>query len=166
MHVFVLALRRLRGPLITLISVYAVAVLGLTLIPGVDEDGNPAGVDFFHAFYFVSFMGSTIGFGELPHPFTAAQRLWVTLCIYFSVIAWLYAIGRGIALAQEPAFRHALTQGTFERTVRSIQDHFYIVCGYGDTGRLLVEGFTERGAPSGNRQKPRAQGRCQESVGE
>jgi Trk K+ transport system NAD-binding subunit len=145
MYVFFLALRRLRGPLITLISVYAVAVLGLTLIPGVDETGNPAQMNFFNAFYFVSFMGSTIGFGELPYPFTAGQRLWVTVCIYFSVVAWLYTIGRAIALAQEPAFRQALTEGTFERAVDRIHDPFYIVCGYGDTGRLLVDGFIERG---------------------
>lgn len=145
MHVFVLALRRMRGPLITLISVYAVAVLGLTLIPGVDGDGNPARMDFFHAFYFVSFMGSTIGFGELPYPFTAGQRMWVTVCIYFSVVAWLYTIGRAVALAQEPAFRQALTHGAFERAVDRIHDPFYIICGYGDTGRLLVEGFTARG---------------------
>lgn len=145
MHFFFLALRRLRGPLITLISVYAVAVLGLTLIPGVDETGNPARMNFFNAFYFVSFMGSTIGFGELPYPFTAGQRLWVTVCIYFSVVAWLYTIGRALALVQEPAFRQALTEGTFERAVDRIHDPFYIVCGYGDTGRLLVDGFIERG---------------------
>jgi hypothetical protein len=59
----------------------------------------------FHAFYFVSFMGSTIEFGEIPYTFTDAQRMWVLVCIYFSVVAWLYAIARGIALAQDPAFR-------------------------------------------------------------
>lgn len=145
MPVFFLALRRLRGPLITLICVYTIAVLGLTLIPGVDADGNPWRMDFFHAFYFVSFMGSTIGFGEIPYPFTGGQRLWVTLCIYFSVVAWLYAIGRTIALSQEPAFRQAITRGTFEHSVRRLYESFYIICGYGDTGRLLVQGFTTRG---------------------
>ncbi|MDJ0956710.1 MAG: NAD-binding protein, partial [Arenicellales bacterium] len=142
MPVFFLALRRLRGPLITLICVYAVAVLGLTLIPGVDSNGNPWRMDFFHAFYFVSFMGSTIGFGEIPYPFTDAQRLWVLVCIYFSVVAWLYAIGRAITLAQEPAFRQAVTYGTFEHAVKRIGESFYIICGYGDTGRLLVRGFS------------------------
>ena len=142
MPVIFLALRRLRGPLITLICVYAVAVLGLTLIPGVDNDGNPWRMDFFHAFYFVSFMGSTIGFGEIPYPFTAGQRLWVLVCIYFSVFAWLYAIGRVIALVQEPAFRHAVTYASFEGAVKRIDGPFYIICGYGDTGRLLVRGFT------------------------
>ena len=142
MPVFFLALRRLRGPLITLICVYAVAVLGLTLIPGIDSNGNPWRMDFFHAFYFVSFMGSTIGFGEIPYPFTDTQRLWVLVCIYFSVVAWLYAIGRAITLAQEPAFRQAVTYGAFEHAVKRIGEPFYIICGYGDTGRLLVRGFS------------------------
>ncbi len=143
MPVFFLALRRLRGPLITLISVYAIAVFGLTLIPGVDSNGNPWRMDFLHAFYFVSFMGSTIGFGEIPYPFTEGQRLWVLVCIYFSVVAWLYTIGRAITLAQEPAFRQAVTYGTFENAVRRIDGPFYIICGYGDTGRLLVRGFIQ-----------------------
>ena len=84
-------LRRLRLPLTILIGVYAVSVLGFVLIPGVDDQGQIWRMDFFHAFYFVSFMGSTIGFGEIPYPFTGAQRMWTLVCIYATVIAWLYA---------------------------------------------------------------------------
>ena len=57
---------------------------------------------FFDAFYFMSYTASTIGFGELPHPFTEAQRLWVTISIYLTVIGWAYAIGSLLALFQEP----------------------------------------------------------------
>jgi Trk K+ transport system NAD-binding subunit len=138
-------LRRLRGPLIILILVYAVAVLGMVLIPGVDDQGNPWRMNFFHAFYFVSFMGSTIGFGEIPYPFTDAQRFWVLISIYFSVFAWLYAIGRSLALLQDPAFRHAITHASFRRSVRNLREPFYLVCGYGDTGRILTQGLTQRG---------------------
>jgi Trk K+ transport system NAD-binding subunit len=140
-----LLLRRLRGPLIVLILVYAIAVLGLVLIPGVDARGEPWRMSFFHAFYFVSFMGSTIGFGEIPHPFTDAQRFWVLLSIYFSVFAWLYAIGRSLALLQDPAFRHAITHASFQRSVRNLREPFYLVCGYGDTGRGLTRGLTRQG---------------------
>ncbi len=127
-NVFFLALRRLRGPLITLICVYAISVLGLVLIPGQDAEGNPWQMDFFHAFYFVSFMGSTIGFGELPYPFTDNQRMWVLLCIYFTVFTWLYAIGRVLTLMQEPAFRQALTYSAFRRNVKRVVEPFYLVC--------------------------------------
>jgi Trk K+ transport system NAD-binding subunit len=102
-------------------------------------------MDFFHAFYFVSFMGSTIGFGELPYPFTDEQRLWVLICIYISVFAWLYAIGTALAMVQDPAFRYAVTQNAFARSVRRIVEPFYLVCGYGDTGQLLVQGLIARG---------------------
>lgn len=140
-----LTLRRLRGPLIILILVYAIAVFGLVLIPGVDDQGEPWRMSFFHAFYFVSFMGSTIGFGEIPYPFTDVQRFWVLISIYFSVFAWLYAIGRSIALIQDPALRHAVTHATFQRSVRHLREPFYLVCGYGDTGRILTQGLIERG---------------------
>ena len=47
-------------------------------------------------------------FGELPNPFTAAQRLWVTVSIYLTVIGWAYAIGSLLSLLQDRAFRQAL----------------------------------------------------------
>lgn len=143
--VMFLMLRRLRGPLIILILVYALAVIGMVLIPGVDDQGEPWRMSFFHAFYFVSFMGSTIGFGEIPYEFTDAQRFWVLGSIYFSVFAWLYAIGRSLALLQDPAFRHAITHAGFRHAVRKLREPFYLVCGYGDTGRTLTRGLTHRG---------------------
>jgi len=146
--VMFLMLRRLRGPLIVLILVYAIAVLGMVLIPGVDDQGEPWRMSFFHAFYFVSFMGSTIGFGEIPYPFTDAQRFWVLASIYFSVFAWLYAIGRSLALLQDPAFRHAITHAGFRHSVRRLREPFYLVCGYGDTGRILTHGLTRQGIRS------------------
>jgi voltage-gated potassium channel len=63
--VFVI-LRRMRAPLIILIFIFAVSVLGLTLIPGQDADGQPWRMGFFDAFYFMSYTATTIGFGELP----------------------------------------------------------------------------------------------------
>ena len=82
-----LLLRRLRLPLIALISVYAVAIFGFTLLPGVDPEGNDWKMSFFHAFYFVSFVGPTIGLGEIPYPFSDAQRLWAAISMYCTVVA-------------------------------------------------------------------------------
>ncbi len=140
-----LVFRRMRAPLLVLIGAYAVAILGFVLIPGVDDAGRPWRMDFFHALYFVSYMSTTIGFGELPHPFTDAQRLWTTVTIYLSVTAWLYAAGNILALVQDPAFKEALTRGSFARSVRRLGEPFYLVCGYGDTGGLLVHALLDRG---------------------
>ena len=49
----------------------------------------------------MSYTATTIGFGELPWPFTADQRLWVTFSIYLSVIGWAYAIGSLLTLLQD-----------------------------------------------------------------
>jgi voltage-gated potassium channel len=138
-------LRRIHVPLIVLICVYAVAILGFVLIPGLDDKGQPWHMGFFHAFYFVSFLGTTIGLGEIPYPFTDAQRLWATACIYGTVIAWLYAIGAALSLLQDPAFQSILRDSAFRRAVRRITEPFYLVCGYGDTGSMLVRALAEAG---------------------
>src|SRR3954451_25401867 len=88
-----LILRRMRTPLIVLIVIFAVSVLGLTVIPGQDPAGRTSRMGFFDAFYFMSYTASTIGFGELPYPFTYSQRMWVTISICLTVIGWAYAIG-------------------------------------------------------------------------
>ncbi|HMY82021.1 MAG TPA: ion channel, partial [Agitococcus sp.] len=64
---FFIALRRLRFPIIALICSYAISVTGLVLIEGVDGNGNPAPMSWFHAFYFMSYTATTIGFGEIPY---------------------------------------------------------------------------------------------------
>ncbi|MDH3376298.1 MAG: NAD-binding protein [Gammaproteobacteria bacterium] len=144
-NIIFLILRRMRLPLVLLVSVYALSVLGLVLIPGLDDQGNPWHMDFFHAFYFVSFMGSTIGFGEIPYAFTDAQRMWVVFTIYIAVVAWLYTIGTMISLIQTPAFQSAVTRNAFIRGTRRIRSAFFLICGYGDTGELLVDTLTDRG---------------------
>jgi len=141
-------LRRLRVPLLVLIAVYAVSTLGLVLIPGVDDQGQPWRMDFFHAFYFVSFMGSTIGFGEVPYPFTAGQRMWTLVCIYATVIAWLYAIGSSLAILQDKGFLRLMRSRSFAQKVSALREPFYLVCGYGTTGREVVLGLERRGLRS------------------
>lgn len=140
-----LIMRRMRQPLLTLVVVYAIAVLGLTLIPGQDADGNPWRMDLFHAFYFVSYMSTTIGFGEIPYAFTDGQRLWVTFTLYLTVIGWLYAIGTILTLLQDRMFQKAIAESLFAHRVRRMREPFYLVCGYGETGQALVRSFTRRG---------------------
>ena len=137
--VFFLALRRVRVPLIVLIVIYAVSTLGLTLIPGIDAQGRPAPpMSFFHAFYFVSYTASTIGFGEIPSAFSDAQRMWVTVCIFLSVIGWSYSIISLLGLVQDKGFQQVLLSGRFARRVKHLGEPFYIICGCGETGLLIA----------------------------
>jgi voltage-gated potassium channel len=146
--IFFLVMRRMRVPLLVLILAYTVAVLGFVLIPGVDADGRPWRVGFFHAFYIVSYTATTIGFGELPHAFNDAQRLWLVLVIYLAVVAWLYSIGSLLTLVQDPAFRRAVVESRFTRRVRGIRNDFFLICGFGETGGALVRTLSERGVQS------------------
>ena len=144
-RVVFLILRRMRVPLLVLIGVYAISVLGLVLLPGIDAEGRPYRLDFFHAFYIVTYTITTIGYGELPYTFSVAQRLWMVFSIYLGVIGWVYALGALIALARDPAFRQVLVAGRFATGVRRLREPFYIVCGYGDTGSLVVHDMDEHG---------------------
>ena len=144
-NIIYLLLRRMRVPLIAIILAYAASILGLVLIPGMDDQGNPWQMSFFHAFYFVSFMGSTIGFGEIPYPFTDPQRIWTTVAMYLTVIAWLYTIGSLLSLIQDQAFRRLVAYTSFAHTVRQIREPFYLVCGLGGAGQLVIRELSEHG---------------------
>lgn len=136
--VFFLILRRLRAPLILLIAIMAVSVLGLTLAPGLpDEDGRALRLSFFHALYFISYTATTIGFGEIPQDFSDQQRLWVIACIYLSVIGWAFTLSRLFTLLSDRNLLHAIDTQRFLTTVRNLREPFYLVCGYGETGRLI-----------------------------
>jgi voltage-gated potassium channel len=140
-----LIMRRMRAPLIILIVIFSVSVVGLTLIPGIGADGQPARISLFEAFYFMSYTATTIGFGELPWPFTAAQRLWVTFSIYLSVVGWAYAIGSLLTLVQDRSFRNAMALRRFTRKVARLREPFLLMVGYGRAGELLAQAFDALG---------------------
>lgn len=102
-------------------------------------------MSFFHAFYFVSYMGTTIGFGEIPYAFTDAQRLWAIVGIYATVITWLYSIGATLSAFQDASFQSLLKENAFRRAVNRITEPFFLVCGYGDTGSLLIRALSASG---------------------
>lgn len=142
--VLFLILRRLRQPLILIIVSFAISVIGLSLMPGVDDAGKPWQMSIFEAFYVISYTATTIGFGEVPYPFSQAQRLWMTFSIYFTVIPWVYAIGRIITLLQDPGLRLAMVTERFTNSVRSLQEPFYILCSYGESASLLAKALDEK----------------------
>jgi len=140
-----LVLRRMRFPLIVLISIFSISVLGLSLIPGVDDNGDPWRMTLFDAFYFVSYTATTIGFGEVPYAFTAGQRMWVTATIYATVTGWAYVFGSLFALLQEPAFRKAVTLQRFRAKVKGLHEPFLLMVGYGQAGRTLGTALDHEG---------------------
>ncbi len=142
---FFISIRRLRAPLVFLIVVFAISTAGFALIPGTDPSGQPWRPNIFEAFYFVTYTATTIGFGELPFPFTNLQRLWVTAIIYLSVIGWAYLLGNILALVQDKGFQAALITARFGRAVRHLREPFYLVCGLGETGIIVARALDAMG---------------------
>ena len=140
-----LTMRRVRTPLILMILVYSLSVFGMVQIPGQDEAGNPIQVTYLDAAYFIAILATTIGFGEIPSAFTHAQRLYAFIILFPNVIAWLYSIGTIISLFVDQQFRAVLARSRFSRRVRRMRGSYYIVCGFGYTGRMIVNGLLKRG---------------------
>ncbi len=140
-----LTLRRLRAPIIVLIVVFAIGMVGLVLIPGVDANGEPWRMTMFQAFYFMAYTASTIGFGEIPHAFTDSQRLWVTAIIFASVIGWALLVASLLALGRDKAVRRSLVETRFHRRVEALVEPFFLICGFGETGQLIARALDLRG---------------------
>ena len=82
-----IVLRFMRAPILVVIVVYAVSIGGMVMMPGPVVDGEVTHIGFFHAFYFLTYTATTTGFGEIPHDFSDAQRMWAIVSLYMSVIA-------------------------------------------------------------------------------
>ncbi len=132
-------IRRLRIPLIIIIVTFAISIIGMMLIPGRDDQGNIYHLTFFDAFYFVSYMASTIGFGESPYAFTYPQKLWVSFSIYLTVIGWFYGIGTIVALIQDKVLAEELARSKFIRTVNEMEEPFILIFGYNNVTKNLIQ---------------------------
>lgn len=140
-----LTMRRLRTPLILLISVYFISASLLVAVPGIDDAGNRVHMTYLEAAYFIAFMSTTIGLGEIPYPFTGGQRMLVFFLIFPNVIAWLYSIGVILGLFLDEQFRATLKRNVFRRRVSRFKQPFFLMCGFGNTGSELARGLMKRG---------------------
>ncbi len=131
-------LKRLRIPFIIIVVTFSITILGLVLIPGTNNHGQPYQMTFFDAFYFVSYMATTIGFGEAPYTFNYEQRMWVSFAIYFTVIGWFYGVGAIVTLIQDEGLRRAMNLNTFRKQVQNLHEPFYIILGYNSVTKTII----------------------------
>lgn len=136
-EVIFLIMRRMRAPLIFVITTFSFCTAGMMFMPGVDGQGNPHRLNVFDAFYQMTITLTTVGFTEAPYPFSYPQRMWMSMSIFLLVISWAYAIGVFLALVQSPAFQAAVAAQQFRRQVRRLVEPFVILAGYGDAGRIV-----------------------------
>lgn len=126
-------------PFTVIVITYAIAMIGLLIIPGMDNDGNPYQMTIFDAFYFISYTATTIGFGEIPYPFTHEQKMWVSASIYVTVLGWFYGIGTLVSLLQDRLFLSEIAIAKFKRSVKHIKEDFVIVLGYNDRTSVIIK---------------------------
>jgi len=137
-NAFWIILQRLRIPLLVIILTYSISILGMVLIPGLDDKGEVYHLTFFDAFYFVSYTASTIGFGETPYEFTHDQRIWVLICIYLTVIGWFYAIGTLVSLLSDKTLKFEMMRNRFKKRVKVLENHFVIILGYNHINSQVI----------------------------
>ncbi len=138
-------LQKMRMPFLVIIVTYAIAIVGLVLIEGVDTNGNPYKMSIFDAFYFVSYTATTIGFGEIPYAYTYPQRIWVTFTIYLTVLGWFYGIGSLVSLLQDKLFIQEVEKSRFLRQIRNLNEKFIIILGYNQITRKIIIKAVEQG---------------------
>lgn len=132
-------LQRMRLPFTVILITYAIAMTGLVLIPGMDDQGNVYHFSIFEAFYFVTYTATTIGFGEIPYAFTHAQKIWVSMSIYLTVLGWFYGIGALVSLLQDKLFLSEIAIAKFRRSVKNIKEDFVIILGYNETTSEIIK---------------------------
>jgi Trk K+ transport system NAD-binding subunit len=128
----------MRRPFLVILLTYVIAMLGFLFIPGIDNNGNTYYMTIFDAFYFISYTATTIGFGELPYPFTYPQRIWVTFSTYLTVLGWFYSIGSLLSLLQDQLFLQEIEKTKFLRQVKNLNEKFIVVLGYNQVTRKII----------------------------
>jgi Trk K+ transport system NAD-binding subunit len=140
-----IVLHRMRTPLMVLIITYSIAIIGFLLIDGIDNNGNIYHMSIFDAFYIVTYTATTIGFGELPFAFTYAQRIWMSMMVYATVMGWFYSIGTLIALLQDKLLLAQFAQMKFEKQIKNIKQKFLIVLGYNYISSEIIKKANKEG---------------------
>ena len=112
---------------------------------GKTSDGESYYMTIFDAFYFISYMATTIGFGETPTDFSYEQRMWVSVCIYPTVLGWFYSIGSLIALIRDELFIQEMQKAKFLRQIKGLNEKFIVVLGYNQITRKIIIKALEQG---------------------
>ena len=136
---------RMRMPFLVITLTYTIAIMGLLIIDGKDADGNLHNMGIFDAFYFVSYMATTIGFGESPFEFTYSQRIWVTFSIYLTVLGWFYGIGSLVSLLQDQLFLQEIEKAKFRRQIKNLKEKFIIILGYNQITSEIINKAIQQG---------------------
>jgi len=129
-----LVLRELLVPLLAIFAILIIGFFGYIFIEGFSP---------LKSFYMLVITFATIGYGDVV-PVTDAGRIF-TICIVISgLTVGVYAVGKISAFFVEGELSKILKQRKMNKVLSSMNGH-YIVCGYGKTGKSVLEDLLNRG---------------------
>jgi len=129
-----LILKELLVPLVAIFSILIIAFFGYIIIEGLSP---------LKSLYLMVITFSTIGYGDVV-PVTDVGRIF-TICIILSAFTvGLYAVGKISAFFVEGELSKLLKQRKMNKVLDAMDDH-YIVCGYGKTGKRVLDDLLSKG---------------------
>ncbi|HLP04446.1 MAG TPA: potassium channel protein [Paludibacter sp.] len=129
-----LVFKELLIPLVALILIFAVGFAGFIVIEGFSP---------LKSLYLIVMTFATVGYGDVV-PVSDAGRMLAAGIVIAEFTVGLYALGRISTFIVEGEFSKLLKVRKMNRTLESMKDH-YIVCGYGKTGKHVLEELLEKG---------------------
>lgn len=129
-----LLIRELLAPLLALLLIFIVGFLGFMII----EHLSPL-----KSLYLLVITFATIGFGDVV-PVTEAGRIFTILLVVSGFTIGLFAVGKISAFFVDGELTQLIKQRKMNKMLESMKDH-YIVCGYGKTGKHVLEELLRKG---------------------
>ncbi len=129
-----LILRELLVPMLIILSILLIGFLGFIFIEGLSP---------LKSLYMLVITFATIGYGDVV-PMTDVGKVF-TICIVISgFTAGLYSIGKISAFFAEGELSNLLKQRKMNKVLDTMKGH-YIVCGYGKTGKRVLDDLLRKG---------------------
>ena len=129
-----LLLKGLLVPFLAIFTLLIIGFLGFILIEGISP---------LESLYLLVITFATIGYGDVV-PVTDVGKVF-TICIIISgFTVGLYSIGKITAFFAEGELSTLLKKRKMNKTLEKMKDH-YIVCGYGKTGKHVLEDLLKKG---------------------
>jgi voltage-gated potassium channel len=130
-----LLLKELLVPFLAIATLLIIGFLGYVLIEGFTP---------LKTIYLLVTTFTMIGYGDVV-PLTDAGRIFTIVIVLCGFTVGLYSIGKITSFFAEGELSKLLKQRKMEKILNSMKDH-YIVCGYGKTGKHVLEELLKKGA--------------------